>query len=114
MRLRTILIAVLVLTVSFGGALFAMQWLSPGSVADRRPVLAETPPLPPVTRTSVIVGPTAIALSAIRDSLEREAPRNLTGKRDNPVSQLLQNGEVGWTATRSPLTVTGQPPNALA
>src|SRR5258708_3228735 len=113
MRLRTILIAVLVLVVSFGGATVGLQWLSPGSVAERQPVLAESPPLPPMSRTSMIVPPTAIALSAIRDALERDAPRSLAGKRDNPVSQLLQNGEIGWTAARTPLVVVARPPDAL-
>jgi hypothetical protein len=113
MRLRTVLISALVLVVSFGGATLALQWLTPGSMADKRPVVAAPPPLPPMTRTSVIVAPTAIAFTAIRDALEREAPRNFTGKRDNPVSQLLQNGEIGWTATRAPLNVVGKPPDQL-
>src|SRR3954465_11817133 len=110
MRLRNVLIAALVLVVSFGGATLALQWLTPGSMADKRPAVAAPPPLPPMTRTSVIVAPTAIAFTAIRDALEREAPRNFTGKRDNPVSQLLQNGEIGWTAKRAPLTVGGTRP----
>ena len=53
-----------------------------------------------MSRTSVIVAPTAVALTAIRDALEREAPRNFAGKRDNPISQLLQNAEIGWTPSR--------------
>ena len=47
------------------------------------------PPLPPVTRTSVIIAPVAIALPAIRDALERAAPRDLAGKPDNPISKVL-------------------------
>jgi Domain of unknown function (DUF4403) len=70
-------------------------------------------PLKPIARTSTIVTPAAIALTAIRDALERQAPRDLTGKRDNPVSQLLSNAEFGWTITRGPLGVTGKP-EALA
>ena len=74
---------------------------------DRKPMLAENPPLQPVTRTSVVIAPAAIALSAIRDAMEAQAPRDLSGKRDNPVGQLLQNAELGWTITRGPLALAG-------
>jgi hypothetical protein len=97
---------------SFAAAIWAMNWLMPGA-GERRPVLAEVAPLKPIARTSTIVTPAAIALTAIRDALERQAPRDLTGKRDNPVSQLLSNAEFGWTITRGPLGVTGKP-EALA
>jgi len=101
-----------VAVASFGAAIWAMNWLMPGA-GERRPVLAEVAPLKPIARTSTIVTPAAIALTAIRDALERQAPRDLTGKRDNPVSQLLSNAEFGWTITRGPLGVTGKP-EALA
>ena len=68
--------------------------------AGPQPALADSPPLQPATRTSVVIAPTAIALSAIRDALEAQAPRDLSGKRDNPVGQLLQNAELGWTISR--------------
>jgi hypothetical protein len=45
--------------------------------------------------------------------MERAAPRDLTGKRDNPLTQLLSNAEIGWTVARGPLAVTGKP-DALA
>ncbi len=107
-----IAIAVLVLVVSFGGAVWTMSLFSgPGS--GQRPALVEVPPLKPVTRTSVIVTPAAIALTAIRDAMETAAPRNLTGKRENPISQLLSNADIGWTIERGPLTVAGRP-DALA
>jgi hypothetical protein len=101
-----------VAVASFAAAIWAMNWLVPGA-GERRPVLAEVAPLKPIARTSTIVTPAAIALTAIRDALERQAPRDLTGKRDNPVSQLLSNAEFGWTITRGPLGVTGKP-EALA
>ena len=41
--------------------------------------------------------------------MERSAPRDLSGKRDNPISQLLSNAELGWTVGRGPLAVTGKP-----
>jgi hypothetical protein len=109
MRLRTILIGAASVVASFLGANVALQFLWQGPAPDRRPALVEVPPLKQVSRTSVIVTPTAIALTAIRDALEAGAPRNLSGKRDNPISQLLSNADIGWTVGRGPLAVTGRP-----
>ena len=106
--MRRILIAALVVVVAFGAGLLAMNWLSP-SAPERRPQLADSPPLKPATRTSVVVAPTAIALTAIRDALEAQAPRDLSGSRENPVGQLLQNAELGWTMSRGALAIAGRP-----
>ena len=105
-NLKTILLGVAVLAVSFLVSLKAMDWLSPrGKVGA--PVLVELPPLPPAPRASSIMAPVAIALSAIRDAADRGAPRNFAGKADNPVSQILQNADIGWTASRGPIAATG-------
>jgi hypothetical protein len=109
MRLRTILIGAAIVGASFLGASVAMQVLSPRAVSVQPPALVEVPPLKQISRTSMIVTPTAIALSAIRDALDTAAPRNLTGKRDNPISQLLSNADIGWTMGRGALAVTGRP-----
>ncbi len=111
MRVRTILIGVAIVVASFLGASVAMQVLSPGPSpgSDQRPALVEVPPLKQISRTSMIVTPIAIALTAIRDALDASAPRNLTGKRENPISQLLSNADIGWTIGRGPLAVTGRP-----
>jgi hypothetical protein len=109
MRLRTILIGAAVVAASFLGASVAMQVLSPGAGNVQPPALVEVPPLKQISRTSMIVTPTAIALTAIRDALDAAAPRNLTGKRENPISQLLSNADIGWTMGRGPLAVTGRP-----
>ena len=103
-----IAIGALIVVVSFGGAIGAMSLMS-GSGSGKRPVLVDVPPLQPVTRTSVIVTPAAIALTAIRDAMEAKAPRDLTGKRENPLSQLLKDAELGWTIARGPLAVAGRP-----
>jgi hypothetical protein len=104
--LKTILLAIAVIAVSFFVSLKAMDWLSPaGRVAA--PVLVQLPPLPPAPRSSSIVAPVAIALSAIRDAADRGAPRTFAGKADNPISQILQNAEIGWTASRGPIAATG-------
>src|SRR6202521_1789078 len=103
---KTILLAIAVVAVSFFVSLKTMDWLSPrGTVAA--PVLVELPPLPPAPRSSSIIAPVAIALNAIRDAADRGAPRSFAGKADNPVSQILQNADIGWTASRGPITATG-------
>ena len=106
--MRKIVPIVLLLAVFFFGALFLMNSLL--ADASPRPAarLAAIPPLEPVTRSSVIVAPVWVAQSAIRDALEAQAPRNLSGKKDNPFQQLLSNADFGWTVTRSPLSVTGR------
>jgi hypothetical protein len=103
-----IAIGALIAAVSFGGAVWALHWLWPGP-KDQRPALVEVPPLTPIARNSVIVTPAAIALSAIHVALETAAPRNLAGKRDNPLPQLLSNAEIDWTVARGPLAVAGRP-----
>ena len=102
-----IALGILVAVVAFGGALWALNLLWPGS-KDQRPALVNVPPLKPVARNSVIVTPVAIALSAIHSALETAAPRNLAGKRDNPFPQMLSNSELDWTVTRGPLAVAGR------
>ncbi len=105
-RLRVILLAIAVVATSFFVSLKAMDWLSKrGTVAA--PVLAELPPLPPAPRISSIIAPVSISLAAIRDAADRGAPRNFTGKAENPVSQVLQNADIGWTASRGPIAATG-------
>ena len=106
MRLKTIPLGVAVVAVSFFVSLKVMDWLSPRATVPA-PVLVELPPLPPAPRSSSIVAPIVIALSAIRDAADRGAPRTFAGKADNPVSQILQNADIGWTASRGPISATG-------
>src|SRR6202045_1294165 len=107
MRLKTILLGVAVVAVSFFISLKAMDWLSPRSTVPA-PVLVELPPLPPAPRSSSIVAPIVITLAALRDAADRGAPRTFAGKADNPVAQILQNADIGWTASRRTIT----PPRA--
>jgi hypothetical protein len=105
-RLRTILLAIAVVVVSFFVSLKAMDWISPRGTTQA-PVLAALPPLVAAPRSSVVVAPVAIALAAIREAAERAAPHNFAGKSDNPVSQVLQNADIGWTASRGPILASG-------
>ena len=106
MRLKTILLAIVVVAVSFFVSLKAMDWLSPRGTV-RAPALVELPPLPPAPRSSTVIAPVAIALTAIRDAADRGTPRSFGGKADNPVSQILQNADIGWTASRGPISASG-------
>src|SRR6476620_11643274 len=109
--MRKVLLGGLIVVALVAGAALAVMTFLPPSAPERRPALADIPPLKPVTRTSVVIAPAAIALSAIRDALEAQAPRDLSGKRENPIGQLLQNAELGWTITRGPLALAGRPEN---
>jgi hypothetical protein len=105
-RLKTTLLAIAVVAVSFYASLKAMDWLSPrANIAV--PVVAELPPLPPATRSSVVLAPVAIAISAIRDAADRATPHTFAGRANNPASQILENADIGWTASRGPITASG-------
>jgi hypothetical protein len=106
MRLKTILLGIAVVAVSFFVSLKAMDWLSPRGTLGA-PVLVELPPLPPAPRSSSIIAPVVITLAAIRDAADRGAPRTFAGKADNPAAQILQNADIGWTASRGPISATG-------
>ena len=105
-RLTAGLIAIAVIAVSFFISLKAIDWLSPRAALPKD-AQVELPPLPPASRASFVMAPVAIALSAIREAADRATPRNFDGKADNPVSQILQNADVGWTASRGPISATG-------
>jgi Domain of unknown function (DUF4403) len=109
MRLRTLFLGLLVLVGSFFGALAIMDWLWPIPAQQARPQLVAMPPLQPLTGTSVLLAPAAIALSAIREALDAQAPKNLTGKPQNPVSKLLSNAKLTFSVNRGPFDLTGQP-----
>ncbi|MEO8317778.1 MAG: DUF4403 family protein [Bradyrhizobium sp.] len=106
MHLKTILMAIAVVAVSFVISLKVMDWVAPRG-STRPPMLAELPPLPPAPRSSTIVAPVVVALAAIRDAADRSAQRSFAGKADNPVSQILQNADIGWTASRGLIAATG-------
>ena len=105
-RLTTVGLAFGVIAASFLVSLKIMDWLSPGT-AVQAPAIVQPAPLPPVSRHSFVVAPVTIALDAIRDAAERSTPKNFAGKADNPVAQLLQNADIGWTASRGPIAATG-------
>lgn len=107
MRLKPILIGAVLVAVFFVAALKVMDYVAPRG-AGSAPVLVALPPLPASpTRSSSIVAPVAIALTAIRDAADRGAPRSFNGTADNPAQQLLQDADIKWTAARGPIAATG-------
>jgi hypothetical protein len=111
MNLRAIIVVAVIAVVSFVGVRFILNAVWPTTVAlqQDRPVLVAVPPLQPLTGTSVVLAPTAIALAAIRQALDAQAPRNLSGKPQNPVSKLLSNADLNFTVARGPFNIAGQP-----
>jgi Domain of unknown function (DUF4403) len=107
MRIRTILFAVVAVAISAAAAALFTVISSPGP-SPTRPALAALPPLQPLAGTSTVMAPTAIALTAIRDALEAQAPRNLSGKPQNPVSQLLTNAQLSFSVARGPFVVANR------
>lgn len=105
-RLKIVGIALGVIVASFFISLKIMDWLSPGATVGGA-AIAKLPPLPPVSRTSFVVVPVTIPLSVIRDAAERNVQHDFAGKADNPVSKVLQHANIGWTASRGPITATG-------
>ena len=106
LNLKTVLVGVAVLAASFFISLKAMDLLSPRAPNSAPPV-TQLPPLPPASKSSIVVAPVAIALSAIREQAEKAAPRNFAGKADNPISQILENADIGWSAVRGPMAAAG-------
>ena len=60
MKIRSVVLALAIVAISFAVSLKAMDWLSPRA-AVKAPPLAQLPPLPPTTRRSTIVAPIAIS-----------------------------------------------------
>jgi len=106
MRLKPILLVAAVLVISFTAGLIAYDSLSPPATNAKAPTLAPLSALP-AARTSTLVIPIAIPLTAIRDVVERTAPKNFAGKAPNPLPQLLQDADINWTATRGAIIASG-------
>jgi hypothetical protein len=108
MRIRTIILGAVVLIGSFAGATLAINALWPPAAPQAQVSLTPVPPLQPLTGNSTILAPTAISLAAIAQALETQAPKNLSGTPQNPLSQFLSDAQFKFTVARGPLNVAGQ------
>jgi Domain of unknown function (DUF4403) len=107
-RSRGLIVVGTLVVIALAGAVWATGWFAP-SAPGRRPNLVEAPPLAPVSRSSVIVMPAAIALSAIQEALEKAAPRDSSGKPEIPAALNPFNTEIDWSLVRGPFAVSGRP-----
>ena len=95
----------------FVATLWAINRLLPPSdsgLPDALAIMKPPPPLQPVTRASHVIAPVAVSLAAIGHTLDTATPREFTGKSDNPVTQLLDQAEIGLTVSRGTVYATGQ------
>jgi len=106
-RFRLLLGALVLLVAAFYGTLWALDLFLPERPPPAFAKLPAPPPLPPMSRTSEVVAPVAVALSAIRNRLDATAPHEFAGKSDNPVSQLLRQAKIGLTVSRGSMSVGG-------
>jgi hypothetical protein len=105
---RAIIAGALIVVVCFSGTLWALNAVFPGNpMEESRPGMTALHPMAPVTRTSVVIAPVAVAALAIRDIMEANAPRGLNGKNENPLADLLGKADIGWTISRGPIGVQG-------
>jgi hypothetical protein len=110
-RVRLIVGAIVVVAVCFKATLWALDAFFPPDSDAKQAVakLPQPPALQPVTRSSYVIAPVAVALTAIRQSLDNAAPRELVGKNDNPLSGLLSKADIGISVSRGTMSVTGAP-----
>jgi uncharacterized protein DUF4403 len=108
---RLILGASCIVGVFFALTLWALDRLLPVENEAKKAVasLPALPALQPVSRSSYVIAPVAVALTAIRQRLDAAAPRDLVGKNDNPVSSLLSKADIGITVARGPMAISGTP-----
>jgi len=68
-NIRTILVGAFVVVIAFIGAsaLLNLLWPATTPLQQGRPALVAVPPLQPLTGTSTVLAPAAIALGAIRE-----------------------------------------------
>ena len=81
---------------------------SDSGLPDALAIMKPPPPLQAVTRASHVIAPVAVSLAAIGHTLDTATPREFAGKSDNPVTQLLDQAEIGLTASRGTMYATGQ------
>ena len=113
-RFRLIAGAIAIVAVFFTVTLWALDRFFPADTTntEAKRAVASLPALPvlqPVSRSSYVIAPVAVALTAIRTRLDAAAPRDLAGKNDNPVSSLLSKADIGITVARGPMAISGTP-----
>jgi hypothetical protein len=91
--------------VVIAGAAWGIAKFGLSGTSAPRPTLVTLPPLPPVTRSSAIVVPVGIALTAIRDALGTATPHDFSDKLDVAQIPFLADADITWSISRGPFTV---------
>jgi Domain of unknown function (DUF4403) len=99
-----------IVAIGFMAARVAFSLLAPpdSGLPEAIAIMQPPPALQPVTHTSRVVAPVAVALTAIARAVDADTPREFSGTNDNPVTQLLRQAEIGLTVTRGTMSVSGQ------
>src|SRR5262245_36691358 len=105
MQWGKIAVGALIVVIVGLGSVRAIKWFLPTAM-DTRPKLVEVPPLAPSSRSSRIVIPAVITLTALREATEQE-PRELSGKSEIPLGP--SSAEFAWSAVRGGFGVEGEP-----
>jgi Domain of unknown function (DUF4403) len=105
---RIIGIGAAIAVAAFAAAGWALNWFSSG-IDGKTPTLVAVPPLEPVTRSSRIIVPVAISVSAIGEAIENQAPRELSGRAEMPPLPIVSDMDMRWSVTRGAVAVTGAP-----
>ena len=110
MKMRWWIPAIAAFIVVAAGALWTVGLLAPRSI-NRPPTLVEVPPLPLTARSSLIVTPIVIPLSAIRDAIEQQVPHDLSSQAtsDSSFSPNIPGPPFTWSFTRGPFAIVGAP-----
>ena len=110
MKWRWLIPSIATLTVVAAGTLWTMGLLAPRSF-NRPPTLDKVPALPLSAHSSLIVTPIVIPLSAIRDAIEQQVPRNLSSQdtSNSPSSPNIPGLPFNWSLAREPFAIVGAP-----
>lgn len=102
---RIAAVGVVLVAAIAAGLFWGLTQLFP-SYMDRAPTLAAVTPLPSVTRSSLIVAPISIPLSAIQEAIETGIPKDLAGKPEIPLPPMLASLDLTYTLAREPFVIT--------
>src|SRR5258708_23462543 len=101
-------VGAIIVAIAIPAIYWAFKRFAPG-VLDHRPKLVEVRPLEAVSRSSIIVTPAGIALTAIQDALEKAAPPALSRKLNIPPLPGFSNAEINWSIQRRAFAIARRP-----
>ena len=82
--------------------------LAPLELTAPAPAARPLPVMVPQVRDSVLHLPVEVSIEALQTRLEQAAPRQLSGREDNPLG-ALSDDRLDWQAERGPIALAGRP-----